>query len=226
VTDLKALHAFYDTDGDGSVCYHEFVNALGDCKLSHRAAAMIDKAWSAMGLGDASVCTGQDISNAYKCKDTLPSFLENFSETQGGKLEGKVLRCDFEKYYRELASGMPNEEYFARQVESDWHGVVEDECSSVKREGVEYVLKLLRHRLLTISNNNQEEFTLRNIFRDFDADRNGVMTVNEVDGLLSKLNIKVSDRDLAALFKRLDTNSNGVIEFEEFRKIVLDDPYK
>ena len=102
----------------------------------------------------------------------------------------------------------------------------EDECSSVRREGVEYVLKLLRHRLLTVSNHNQEEFMLRNIFRDFDQDKNGVMTVNELDGLLGKLNIKVSSRDLTALFQRLDCNGNGVIEFEEFRKIVLDDPYK
>ena len=96
------------------MCYHEFVNALGDVKLSHRAAAMIDKAWCAVGLGDASECTGQDISTAYKCKDTLAGFLENFEATQGCNLAGKVSRAEFDKFYRELASGMPNEEYFAR----------------------------------------------------------------------------------------------------------------
>jgi Ca2+-binding EF-hand superfamily protein len=28
VTDLKALHQYYDKDGDGNVCYSEFVGAL------------------------------------------------------------------------------------------------------------------------------------------------------------------------------------------------------
>ena len=32
--DLKALHRYYDVDGDGGVSYHEFVKALTDDKLS------------------------------------------------------------------------------------------------------------------------------------------------------------------------------------------------
>ena len=30
MVDLKAVHKYYDVDGDGTICYNEFVNALAD----------------------------------------------------------------------------------------------------------------------------------------------------------------------------------------------------
>jgi len=36
IVDLKALHKFYDADGDGYISYYEFMNALSDVQLSKR----------------------------------------------------------------------------------------------------------------------------------------------------------------------------------------------
>lgn len=36
IFDLKKLHQCYDVDGDGYICYNEFINALLPAKLSVR----------------------------------------------------------------------------------------------------------------------------------------------------------------------------------------------
>jgi Ca2+-binding EF-hand superfamily protein len=53
-----------------------------------------------------------------------------------------------------------------------------------------------------------------------------VLTINELEGLTSRLNIFITPDQISALFQRIDTNGNGVIEFDEFYKLILEDPYK
>ena len=64
----------------------------------------------------------------------------------------------------------------------------------------------LRSKLILKSNKSIEEYTLRNIFRSFDMDSNGVLSVSEVRGLASALGVKATDSELNALFVRLDKN--------------------
>ena len=47
----------------------------------------------------------------------------------------------------------------------------------------------------------------------------------ELNALLTKLNLKVDDKYLEALIKKLDTNDNGVIEFEELVSFVVQERY-
>jgi len=56
MVDLKGLHKFYDVDGNGSVSYQEFLNALCSAPLSERAAKMVQKAWEKMGRGHSNEC--------------------------------------------------------------------------------------------------------------------------------------------------------------------------
>lgn len=57
---------------------------------------------------------------------------------------------------------------------------------------------------MTKSNNNQDEFTIRQIFRNFDLDGNGVLTEMELHGLMCKLGIEVTRDELDAVFHRMD----------------------
>ena len=68
-----------------------------------------------------------------------------------------------------MATSNPVDEYFVKLVESVW-GVQESIDGAVQRDRVMHVIKLMRHRLTTISNNNQEEYVLRDIFRTYDVD--------------------------------------------------------
>ena len=85
---------------------------------------------------------------------------------------------------------------------------------------------MMRQRLLTVSNNSQEEYTLRKIFKDFDANQSGTLTIDEMGAMLAKLGISVERKYLDAMMRELDTNKSGMLEFEEFATFLIYDPYK
>lgn len=79
---------------------------------------------------------------------------------------------------------------------------------------------------MTLSNDSQEEYQLRNMFRKFDTDSSGAITLAELRGMLGQLGVAASDDLIAALMKTLDTSGNGVLEFEEFQNFLIVDPYQ
>ena len=44
--------------------------------------------------------------------------------------------------------------------------------------------------------------------------------------MLAKLGISVDRKYITGMMKKLDTNGTGVIEFEEFANLIINDPYK
>ena len=121
---------------------------------------------------------------------------------------------------------IPNDEYFAKAIESTFKSVQEAGDASIKMNNVMQVIKLMRQRLLTVSNNSQEEYVLRNIFRTFDTDKSGYITLNELAGMLAHLQVYVEDNCLQAVMRELDANKSGTIEFEEFCEFMIINPYK
>lgn len=61
--DLKQLHAYYDKDQDGNICYNEFLGALSDGKMSQRKSQIVDKLWSLLDSENSGNCSGKDIMN-------------------------------------------------------------------------------------------------------------------------------------------------------------------
>jgi len=57
---------------------------------------------------------------------------------------------------------------------------------------------------------------LRMFFNSFDHDSSGTVDINELQALMLTLNERVSKEDLADLYKKLDKNQSGTIDFEEF----------
>ena len=85
---------------------------------------------------------------------------------------------------------------------------------------------MVRQRLLTITNKSYEEYTLRGIFKQFDLNNSGTLTLDELAAMLAKLGISVDRKYIIAMLKKLDTNGTGVVEFEEFANLLINDPYK
>ena len=83
----------------------------------------------------------------------------------------------------------------------------------------------MRHKLLDFANHGTEELVLRGVFREFDINGDGVLTADELQAMLVKLQISVDRRYISALLKKFDRNGNGVIEFEEFSYFLIHDPY-
>mmetsp|Transcript_42332 Transcript_42332/g.31011 ORF Transcript_42332/g.31011 Transcript_42332/m.31011 type:complete len:123 (-) Transcript_42332:33-401(-) len=120
---------------------------------------------------------------------------------------------------------LPNEEYFVRMMESVWQ-VGEDEEASVFKEQLEMLTKTLRQKLLSFANNMSDEYVLRSIFKDFDTNKSGTLTLDELTNMMAKLQISCPRKYVSALLRKFDANGNGVIEFEEFCHFLIVNPYK
>ena len=69
-----------------------------------------------------------------------------------------------------------------------------------------HLLGLMRQRLITKANGQQEEFKLRDMFRNFDRDNSGSLSLNELAGLLAELGVAVNENELIAMMKVIDTS--------------------
>lgn len=119
--------------------------------------------------------------------------------------------------------GLPDDNYFVRMMESVWQ-ICEDPQSTINREQIEFLTKTIRHKLLNFSNNSTEELNLRNVFREFDTNNNGVLTADELTCMLARLEISVDRRYIQALLSKFDRNGDGVIEFDEFANFIIINP--
>ena len=101
----------------------------------------------------------------------------------------------------------------------------EDAYLKVNKDTVMRIINLLRQRIRCLSNNNRDDFTLKNIFRNFDSNETGSIGLLELHAIFSKFEVAITQAELVAIFKFLDINENGVISFDEFSKFLNDDPY-
>lgn len=94
------------------------MNALSANKLSTRCFNALELAWSKVDKNKTNECSGKDIQDCYKLD--CAKFLEYFAGTQGNNLEGKVSRDEFEQHYREVATSVPNDDYFIDALSKEW----------------------------------------------------------------------------------------------------------
>ena len=141
-----------------------------------------------------------------------------------GNRDGTITWEEFCDYYTDLSMSVTDDLYFVSMMESVWQ-ISEDEEASVFKEQIEFLTKTLRAKLQDFSKNNSDEYVLRAIFKDFDHNKSGTLTIDELTGMLAKLQISCDRKYITALFKKFDTNKNGVIEFEEFCDYIIQNPY-
>lgn len=67
---------------------------------------------------------------------------------------------------------------------------------------------------------------LRTIYSEFDTEKDGTMTAEQLGNMLIKLQIRCERPFLDKLVCQFDRNQNGVIEFEEFLYFIIHNTYK
>lgn len=205
---------YYDADGDGSISYEEFIRGLRD-KLSKRKESMILKAFAQLDKDGSGVVTVGEVIHLYdviqhpdfknhsKTKEQIVGeLLDNF-DGKAGNNDAKLTLAEFMDYYADLAMSTPSEAYFVQLLESTW-GVAEDEESQVYKGEIMRIVALMRNRLIDISNNSQEEYVLRKIFNDYDTNKSGNITIDELAALVAKLGVSVERKFLSGLLKVID----------------------
>jgi hypothetical protein len=74
--------------------------------------------------------------------------------------------------------------------------------------------------------NMRQQFPLvRDIFRRFDKDHNGVITLGEMKEALQKFAFQLSDEEVAIIMRHFDTKKDGQISYNEFCDAILDPDY-
>lgn len=223
---------YYDTNGDGHISYDEFLSGLRD-PLTSRKAAITQRAFRNFDQDNTGAVLIKDLAKAFNGSATPDVASGKKSADQAWNefilsFECKndvITKEEWFGYYTDLAMGIPSDEYFARFLENTW-GVAEDEQSTIFKDEVKRIIGMLRQRLLTLTAKSYEEFTLRKIFKQFDLNNSNTITLDELAAMLAKLGISVDRKFIVGMMKKLDTNGTGVIEFDEFANLIVNDPYK
>ena len=78
-----------------------------------------------------------------------------------------------------MSLSVTDDVYFVRMMESVWQ-VREDEDADVDPKHLEHIVKLIRHKLLDLSKGSSDEYVLRQLYMEFDTNKNGSLCVEEL----------------------------------------------
>ena len=67
----------------------------------------------------------------------------------------------------------------------------------------------------------EEQEIIKEVWYMFDIDKNGTIERDEFCQVLKELNINPGPEDMAEIFKELDNNSTGVIDYDEFLEFMI-----
>ena len=65
------------------------------------------------------------------------------------------------------------------------------------------------------------EAEIKEVFDQFDADKSGAIDSNEIQKVCEALGVEVSKAEVEALISEADSNGDGKIQYDEFKKAVL-----
>ena len=64
---------------------------------------------------------------------------------------------------------------------------------------------------------------IRRLFASVDRNRNDKISLNELKHMLNQLNKQVENEELVHFFSRLDKNSDGAVDFEDFIRFLIEE---
>lgn len=222
--ELQALVKYYDTNNDDGISYEEFINGLRD-PLTERRLKITEKAFCLLDKSGDGVITASDICNVYDVSKnpdlinnrlTKQQILENFLnqfDGQRGNNDGRITFAEWMDYYTDLSQSIASDEFYVRMMESTWQ-FMENDDPAVKQ----IVTKLAQDLKKIVQKHSKggDPAIVTKIFRDFDLNQNNALTIDEVTGMLAKLQISVERKYVQPFFKLLDADNSGCVEIEEW----------
>lgn len=140
-------------------------------------------------------------------------FESHFSETN-------VSKQDFIQYYEEINLSLPSDSNFIQLIEKSW-GVTENPNNEKDREIILEIMEILRKSLFSIIKGKNDLETITKLFMSFDVKTSFSLTFDEFVNAVKKMHLKFEEKLLGAVFKRIDLNNSGYIEFQEFCDFLL-----
>lgn len=122
--------------------------------------------------------------------------------------EGYITKEEFFSFYRDLSLNILNDKTFGKFVSSHWNYDLQIK-EDLKVEEVKEAIKMIRFKLIQMTDGTHEEFLLKRVFDEFDLNKNGVLSEEELYAMLVKMEIPTQDRLIKPLIRKLDRNQNG-----------------
>lgn len=87
------------------------------------------------------------------------------------------------------------------------------------------IIKMIRFKLITTTSGTQDEYLMKkNIRHQFFSDKTR-LSVEDLDSLLIRLHMPLAHRYVKGLFSMFAARADGTIEFEEFERFILYEPF-
>ncbi|KAM0952696.1 putative EF-hand domain-containing protein [Dioscorea sansibarensis] len=125
--------------------------------------------------------------------------------------DGKISASELKGVVKALDSSVSREELgmMMREMDTDRNGFVDlKEFTEFQRGGGDG------------RSEGEVDDELRDAFKMYDLDKDGVISVKELHLVLKKLGDKSSIGDCARMIKSVDSDGDGCVSFEEFRKMM------
>jgi len=126
-----------------------------------------------------------------------------------------VSKQDFIQYYEEQNLSLSSEGSFIQLLEKSW-GISENEDNENNKGILNEKLKAIRQRLLDKLKEKPTFDNVMKLFMSFDVQTSFSLTFFEFQNAIKRLQITIEEKLLGSLFKKIDLNNSGFIEFQEF----------
>jgi Ca2+-binding EF-hand superfamily protein len=127
--DAQILFTYFDRDGDGSICFDEFLVGVRG-KPNARRQALVDKAFLKFDRDGNGYIDINDLRGIYNCShhpkvrsgqmtedQALGEFLQNFNDRNG---DGRIQKEEWDEYYASVSSSIDNDEHFVQLMRTAW----------------------------------------------------------------------------------------------------------
>lgn len=127
--DLQVLFTYFDRDGDGTICFDEFLVGVRG-KPNARRQAMVDKAFLKFDRDGSGYIDANDLRGVYNCShhpkvrsgamtedQALAEFLQNFNDRNR---DGRIQKDEWDEYYASVSSSIDNDEHFVQLMQTAW----------------------------------------------------------------------------------------------------------
>lgn len=188
---------------------------------------MVWRAFNLMDMDGSGKIEARDVQHLYdvsqhrefiegtKTKDEIMSdFLNSFDGVQGNN-DGIITKEEWFEYYTDLSVSIPSDDYFVQMMESTWN-MCEDESDSEYHGKISQYVQYVHSQLCNLTSGSTDQHLIKKIFDDFDLNQNDMITIDEFANMVAKLEISVERKYLRGIFREIDADKSGAIEFQEF----------
>ena len=134
------------------------------------------------------------------------------------------MKEEFVAFFDDLSVNFPHDEPFIKYVGHCW-GYAPERCQEANEESLRFIIKSLRFKLIQKSKGTNDEFLMRKLFNEYDENKNGFISPFELDLMLKRLELPITPEFVEPLFKKLDKNCTGNIEYDEFKRFIFFDAF-